>query len=160
MDLFILRHGDAAHVARSDQERCLTACGQEEAHSTLTQCQADLAAVMHMLVSPYVRAQQTAQIAAKYLPPAAVTQTCELLVPEANPQKLIDYLQYLQQQKQLSSVLLVSHQPLVGTLLNKLCGFEVGRYSMGTSALAAVKTDVLAAGLGQLQWLRRAGEDF
>lgn len=164
MDLFILRHGEAARQAPTDQERCLTERGQEELHAVLSQCRGELAGVAHMFVSPYVRAQQTSRIAAEYLPPAVVARTSELLVPEAAPLKLMAHLQQWRQNQASehptlsSAVLLVSHQPLVGNFLNLLCGFAVGRYSMGTSALAAVEAEVIAAGLGDLRWLRQPGD--
>ncbi len=155
MDLFILRHGEAVREASHDRERCLTGHGREELHGVLSSCRAELSGVRHLLVSPYMRAQQTAEIATEYLDPAVVTRTSELLVPEANPTELLDYLQQIQQRGELQSVLLVSHQPLVGVLLDKLCGFDVGRYRMGTSALAFIQAHIVAAGLGDLRWLRQ-----
>jgi phosphohistidine phosphatase len=153
MDVFILRHGEAVREASHDRERCLTSRGCEELHSILSSCRAEFSGVRYLLVSPYMRAQQTAEIAAEYLDPAVVTRTSELLVPEANPADLLDYLQPCE----LQSVLLVSHQPLMGVLVDKLCGFDVGRYRMGTSALAFIQAEIVAAGLGHLRWLRQPG---
>ena len=158
MDVFILRHGDAARQAKTDFERCLTARGQDELHQTLASLQDKLQRVSHVFASPYVRAQQTARIATDYLLPSVVTHTCELLVPEGHPSKVMDYLQHLQQHKDYSSVLLVSHQPLVGVLLDKLCGFEVGRYRMGTSAIVHVEAEVFAANMGHMHWLRQPSD--
>lgn len=155
MDIFILRHGDAARQAASDAERPLTARGHTELHAVLEASQHDLQHVSHMLVSPYVRALQTSQVAAEYLSASVIVDVSERLVPEADPQKLLDYLQTLQQTSQPQGVLLVSHQPLVGVFLDRLCGFEVGRYRLGTGALAAVSADVVAADLGHLHWLRQ-----
>ena len=157
MDVFLLRHGEAVREALSDRERCLTARGQDELRTILSSCRDELSRVSHVLVSPYVRAQQSVRIAAEYLNPPVVPQTTELLVPEASPAKLLDYLQHAHQQEQLQSVLLVSHQPLIGVLLDRLCGFEVGRYRMGTSALAFIETEVAAASMGHLRWLRQPG---
>ena len=158
MELFILRHGDAAREAPTDQERPLTPRGREELRSMLADRRDHLAGVSHMLVSPYVRTLETAKIAADYLPASVVVQTTELLVPEADPTKLTDCLQQLKQEVQLKSVLLVSHQPLVGVFLDRLCGFEVGRYRMGTGALAHVTAAVVASGMGHLNWLRQPSD--
>lgn len=160
MEIFILRHGDAAHVAPKDSERRLTARGKDELHTVLSSCQAELGGVSRMLVSPYVRTQQTSRIAAEYLRPSVVTEVSNLLVPEADPSKLMEYLQQLQQSQQGNecSVMLVSHQPLVGVFLDRLCGFDVGAYRMGTSTLASIEAEVVAADMGQLRWLRQPSD--
>ena len=51
------------------------------------------------------------------------------------------------------SIALVSHQPLVGTLIDDLGGFECGRYRMGTAALASLSCDPMAALCCTLDWL-------
>jgi phosphohistidine phosphatase len=160
MELFILRHGDAARSASSDRERPLTGRGKDELHTVLSANQQYLTRVSRMLVSPYVRTLETGRIAAEYLPPSVVVESSSLLVPEADPSALMDYLQQLQQEQGVQSVMLVSHQPLVGVLLDRLCGFETGRYRLGTSALASVEAEVVAADLGQLRWLRQPADVF
>jgi phosphohistidine phosphatase len=157
MDVFVLRHGEAVREASHDRERCLTSRGREDLQSVLSSCRTELSSVRHLLVSPYVRAQQTAEIAIEYLDPAVISKTSEFLIPEANPIHLLDYLQQAQQRDELQSVLLVSHQPLVGVLVDRLCGFDVGRYRMGTSALAFIQAEIAAASLGHLRWLRQPG---
>ncbi|HSC68059.1 MAG TPA: phosphohistidine phosphatase SixA, partial [Cellvibrio sp.] len=85
-------------------------------------------------------------------------QTTDLLVPEANPQALIDWLDRLVRNESDSdkSILLVSHQPLVGALVNKLCAKPEGYYPMGTSSLAAIHIPVVAKNMGDLLWLDHA----
>ena len=153
MELFILRHGQAAFQAARDQDRQLTPRGQEEVHLSVSAALAELRGVQKILVSPYVRAQQTAALAAEYLPDIS-RETEVLLTPEA---KLAQLCQMLHKRKE-SSLLLVSHQPLVGQLVNWLCGLAPGRYSMGTAALACIDTELLEAQLGDLRWLRHPGE--
>lgn len=153
MDIFLLRHGNAESSAPRDRDRKLSAQGREELRAVLSACHTELAAVDAVLVSPYVRAQQTCEIALQYLPQISVQQqqTVDFLKPGGNPQAVIDWAYTTSCQ----SVLMVTHQPLVGTLLDELCGFESGRYRMGTAALAAVRASVVARGLGELLWLKQ-----
>jgi len=119
---------------------------------------ADMGSLAQIWASPLVRAQQTAEIAAGYFPQLKI-QTTKLLVPEANPQALMDWLDELNAQQLISanqSILLVSHQPLVGSLVNMLCSKPDDYYPMGTSSLAAIRAQVIAADMGDLLWLDHA----
>lgn len=149
----MLRHGCAEPSASRDRDRRLTAEGREELHRVLAASRDQLAGVSRVLVSPYLRAQQSCDLAMSYLTHLAPEQrqTVDFLTPGSNPQTVFDWLA---RQTQDLQVLLVTHQPLVGTLLDELCGFETGRYRMGTAALAAVRLDVPGRGLGELLWLK------
>lgn len=152
MNLFLLRHGNAESSAPRDRDRRLSAAGRDELRVVLSACQSELASVDAVLVSPYVRAQQTCEVALRYLPQTSgQPQTADFLKPDGSPQAVIDWAYGAS----CESVLLVTHQPLVGTLLDELCGFEPGLYRMGTAGLAAVRADVVARGLGELLWLRQ-----
>jgi phosphohistidine phosphatase len=113
-----------------------------------------MSSIEHVLVSPYVRTQQTLNMALPFMPLVSSEHcdVCEFLNPGGDPQRVIEWLSA----NNPRSILLVTHQPLIGTLLDEICGFESGRYRMGTGALAAVKLDVVAKGLGELKWLRQA----
>lgn len=149
-----MRHGHAEPEAPSDRLRALSVQGESEVARSLSRHKSELEKIQLAVVSPYVRAQSTYQVARTALPAHEFVES-ELVVPCADPQKLIDYL-YEIQQKGVESVLLVSHQPLVGTLVDRLCGLEPGAYRMGTAALAAIDTDVVAANCGELRWLHQA----
>ncbi len=99
--------------------------------------------------SPYIRAQQTAGIAAEVLGvTAGVSRTLSELTPEGAPRAVIDEVY----RSDLDALLLVSHQPLVSRLLDVLCGSSA-QHEMKTASLACVDCDVVAADLGHLQWL-------
>lgn len=59
MELFVLRHGHAEAEASSDSLRPLSATGAKEVAEIYSKCSDSLANVELILVSPYVRAQQT-----------------------------------------------------------------------------------------------------
>ena len=149
MNFFILRHGQAEHYAATDAQRQLTDVGRQQTQELIERQKNDLKAVTHIYASPYVRAQQTANIVAAALNLPVVT--VPHLIPEAGVQAAVELLSECERQTPLC----VSHQPLVGSFVNWLCGFEYGRYMMGTSALASISTDVLAQGCGELLWLRQ-----
>ncbi|MBC6904749.1 phosphohistidine phosphatase SixA [Saccharophagus sp. K07] len=154
MEVFLLRHGCAEPSAARDRDRRLTAEGREELHRVLRDVSGELAVVNRVLVSPYVRAQQTSDIAMEYLPHLSSNhrQTLDFLTPGSNPQRLLDWLAG---QPDDLCALFVTHQPLVGTLLDELCGFETGRYRMGTGALAHLHLPLVGRGLADLIFLKQ-----
>lgn len=156
MELFVLRHGHAESEASSDSLRALSATGEREIAQVYERSGADLEAVELILVSPYVRTQETlaALIAKSPRLQNVPQQTSTLLVPGGSCSALIEFLQIQATQGDLRSILIISHQPLVGTLVDSLCGLDPGCYRMGTAALAAIDTDVVAASCGDLRWLR------
>ncbi len=153
MKLYILRHGQAETYASSDFDRRLTEKGRADVASMAARFKSDLQTLNEIWVSPLVRAQQTAQVALAELSlkpvdsPAFVTT--ESLVPEANLERLYRQLN----DSQAKSLLLVSHQPLVGDLVNDLCGTEAGYHALGTASMACIEADLFAASLGELCWL-------
>lgn len=151
MKLFVVRHGEAEAPVQSDFERQLTARGQQDVKAVAQQLQVDLAQASHLWVSPYTRTQQTAAIIQQVLP-AVTCITSELLTPEANPLRLCEAIE----DAQLESLILVSHQPLVGRLVDDLCGLEPGRYFMGPGSVACMETELLAADMAHLLYLQTA----
>lgn len=156
MTIFILRHGQAEAQITTDEARQLTGKGRNDTARVVQARVADMP-LAQIWASPLVRAQQTAEIAASYFPRLRI-QTTDLLIPEANPQVLMTWLDELNPRfiGADQSILLVSHQPLVGVLVNQLCGKSNDYYPMGTSSLAAIRAQVIAADMGDLLWLDHA----
>lgn len=150
MKLFVLRHGRAENRAASDFDRALTDSGRADLTRVLTGSREALAGVDQVWVSPLLRAQQSAAIAVQVLGGSPPMETTEALVPEADLNKLYRRLQGFTGE----ALLLVSHQPLVGELVNDLCGAEPGLHPMGTASLAALELELVASGLAELLWLR------
>ncbi len=150
MTLFLLRHGNAEVRAATDRERGLTQAGRQEIQQVLSACDNALAKVEGIWVSPYRRAMETLEAARPYLPPVPVRE-CDFLIPSGSPGETLQALGCVGP----VSLLLITHQPLIGTLLDDLCDFEPGQYRLGTGSLAAVEVDpVCARGMGALKWLR------
>lgn len=140
MKLWVLRHGQAESHAPTDAQRNLTAHGREEVLGSAAQLIGQ--PISAIIASPYVRAQQTAQLVREALGFEAEIRTVSWLTPEANP------LQVLQQLDGADNLLLVSHQPLVGSLIGLLQhGHLRDPQPMNTASLAELEGDWPLAGL-------------
>ncbi|MGY2377724.1 phosphohistidine phosphatase SixA [Pseudomonas sp. SDO524_S393] len=140
MKLWILRHGEAEGHARTDAERNLTEHGRAEVlRSAAHLVGQPLSAI---IASPYVRAQQTAQLVREALGFAADIRTVPWLTPDGYPHQVLEQLDTD------DNVLLVSHQPLVGSLISFLQhGHQRQPQPMHTASLAELEGDFPLAGL-------------
>ncbi len=117
MMISLLRHGEASFNAINDESRELTDLGRQQVLSSVSQLrQESVIPINEIWSSPYVRAQQSAEIAASVLQLGVNIQP--LLTPDYSPEKVIEWLYTLD--KRGSSILLVSHMPLVGSLVSLL----------------------------------------
>ena len=153
MRIHLLRHGHAEPQVTTDDVRQLTDKGRAETRQVLQTSQREIQHLDAIYASPLVRAQQTAEIAATFFPGLHI-HTTATLVPEASPLQVYEWLASLKH----ASILLVSHQPLVGILVNQLCGSPAGFYSMGTSSLAIIQVDIPAPAMGKMLALHHAGQ--
>lgn len=152
MELYLLRHGDANAYAQSDALRELSVRGRQEVRNTVVASKEALASLDAVWVSPYLRAQQTWHEAKALLSCSPIVSTESAITPDGQIDVVIRKLE----QSDAKRLLLVTHQPFVGGLLESLCGCESGRYFMGTANIAAVSLPLIAPGLGELQWLHQS----
>ncbi|KHD23385.1 phosphohistidine phosphatase [Vibrio caribbeanicus] len=116
MKIFIMRHGEAEHYAPSDAERELTDRGRSASVAVAKACaQQGFQQFDKVIVSPYIRAQQTWQEISTYLSAKSI-ETNEDITPYGQAEEVADCLQAVADLEKLDSVLLVSHLPLVGYL--------------------------------------------
>jgi phosphohistidine phosphatase len=100
-----------------------------------------------ILVSPYVRAQQTAELVRSELGFSGPLTTVPWLTPDSDPREALKYLD----ERESAEVLLVTHQPLVGALGGLLVhGHRQEPLPMRTASLAELEGDIPAAGLMEL----------
>ena len=148
MKLWVLRHGEAEpHGKRLDSERALTAHGREE----VLRITAELAGqpLTAIYASPYLRAQQTAQLVREALGFEPEIRTVEWLTPETDPDKVAEQL------VSVSDVLLVSHNPLVGNLLGYLQNGHVqDPETVPTAGLAELEGEGPLAGAMKLNGIK------
>lgn len=152
MRLLLLRHGEAGFDAPSDYERHLTSGGVLRLQAMLNTAAGELSCVSRIVHSPYLRTVQTAGLVQQEMQKQkpAPLHSLELLTPDSSPQAVVDWLS---QQKD-DSLLLVTHQPLIGYLVSLLCEGDLSRPEpMLPGAMVVIELEVQAAGLGRM--LRR-----
>lgn len=120
MQVFIMRHGDAALDAVSDAARPLTLCGCEQSRQMAGWLQEQGVVIERVLVSPYLRAQQTLDNVSTCLNLPDEIEVMPELTPGGDASRVSDWLQTLAQED-VASVLVISHLPLVGYLVTELC---------------------------------------
>lgn len=148
MKLWVLRHGEAEpYGSRPDSERELTAHGRQEVLSSAARLIGQPLTAIY--ASPYLRAQQTAQLVREALGFEPEIRTVEWLTPEVDPDRVAEQL------VSVSNVLLVSHNPLVGNLLSYLqhgAGYPPEKVS--TAGLAELEHSELLIGAMTLNSLK------
>lgn len=146
--LLVMRHGEAERYARDDASRNLTERGIVECESAGRWLQANLESVDLALISPFVRAQQTAAALAHSVP-IKVCQDCADLIPAGDAQLVNHYVDaLLTEQPALRSLLLVSHMPIVSALVDQFCQQQLSTL-FTTSAIVQLDYDT-ATGSGRL----------
>jgi phosphohistidine phosphatase len=145
MKVWLLRHGQAEAHASSDAQRRLTAHGRQEVlHSAARLIAQPLQAI---LSSPYVRARQTAELVNQALAGAPAVEIVPWLTPDSSVREVLKHLAARPE----SSILLVSHQPLVGELAGLLeHGHRQQPLPMVTAALAELEGEMPLAGAMRL----------
>ena len=148
MQVFIMRHGDAALDAASDSVRPLTPCGCDESRLMATWLKGQKVDVERVLVSPFLRAEQTLNMVGECVNLPDNVDVLPELTPCGDIGLVSAYLQALANEG-LSSVLVISHLPLVGYLVSELCPGEAPPM-FTTSAIACVTLD--ENGKGTFDW--------
>ena len=137
MKLFFLRHGEAG-AAVNDDIRELTARGRADVERIAALHASALKDVQQVLVSPIVRAQQTADIFCANACLSVQRLTVDWLIHETPVSIALAELAHIDR-----PTLLVGHQPLAGSLVNKLTGDYV---SIDTAHLVEMNGDVFMPG--------------
>ncbi|MBD9416028.1 phosphohistidine phosphatase SixA [Pseudomonas sp. PDM16] len=143
MTLWLLRHGEAEPRARSDAERALTEGGRKEVRRSAEHLRGQ--PLQHILVSPYLRAQQTAEIVREVLGLKLSLTTVDWATPDDSPREAANRLD-----DHPGECLLVSHNPLLGSLSGLLVhGHLQQPMGLRTASLVALEGDPVP-GLMQL----------
>lgn len=142
-------------MAATDSQRELTERGNRDAQKA-GQILAGLSwQPDRVLVSPYVRAQQTSAACLRAFNNSFEIETVDWLVPDTPLTVAIEQLQAYRDE----CLQLVSHQPLVSRLLGFLIAGEAhAGPGMMPASMALLDTDLPLAGMATLRWLRHAPE--
>ncbi|MGK0500670.1 MAG: phosphohistidine phosphatase [Oceanicoccus sp.] len=152
--LLIMRHGEAEMFAASDAERKLTDSGFEQSQRA-GQCMIEYGFNPDIvLLSPYLRTQQTSQAVLSNFGDIS-SQQHDFLTPDNSPALVAEQLF----QQESANLLVVSHQPLVSLLIALLLNGDNSESmppSMSPASIALLSADDLLPGCCQLEWICHA----
>lgn len=120
MQLFLMRHGEAGYNAHSDRERVLTEVGRYQTELMSNWLARSITDFDLVLVSPYLRAQQTWQEVSRHFPEPRNWLVLDDLIPSAEPTRAVDLLLAYAEQYKADKVLVISHMPLLGYMVSDL----------------------------------------
>ncbi len=153
MEIYLLRHGIAESHSPSgkDADRRLTDEGRRKLRAVLAWAQAAGVSPSVIVTSPYRRALETAEIAARELGYEGKLVRSDVLVPEGAPQGL---WKELREHRHEPSVLLAGHEPLFSSAVAYLLGSTREMVHFRKGALVRIDVETLGAEpAGVLQWM-------
>ena len=154
MILYVMRHGEAVEAGDilQDDWRYLTDKGRAAAEETCAAIAKTGPKPRLTITSPLTRAVQTAEIAAAKACRKNVVVASGLLLPGAEIDELITHLKGCKEAKR---VMLVGHEPQLGSLVAALLGREDGTVSLkkGACAILKLNTDTADKPAGFLGYL-------
>jgi phosphohistidine phosphatase len=145
MEIWLLRHAAAEEASESgrDAERALTPEGEKRARAVARGLAALEPTIDLVLTSPYRRARQTAEPAARELGLSRRLRESRALEPGRDPQEILEELRA----EEANGVLLVGHEPHLGALLGRLvAGRPLLTIPLKKAAVARVEWDGTGAG--------------
>lgn len=153
MELYLLRHGIAedGKPGGLDADRALVPEGEAKLREVLRVARRSGVSPELILSSPYKRARQTADIAARELGYKGEIEETEALTPMGDPASVWREIRAL---KMPESVLLASHEPLVGQLTGYLLRSPVLVVDVKKGSL--IRIDFIHPGTeprGVLRWM-------
>jgi phosphohistidine phosphatase len=157
MEIYILRHAIAAERGteeyRRDSDRPLTDAGSRKLRRVVRGMKALGVSVDLILTSPYLRAQQTAEIVAKEMGAERKLDQTPHLAPGGDPRALIRLIH--SRCAASGSVMLVGHEPSLSALISVLVsGSERTAITMKKAGLCKLATETLHYGrCASLEWL-------
>ncbi|WP_369310727.1 phosphohistidine phosphatase SixA [Providencia rettgeri] len=140
MQVYIMRHGDAALHAASDAERPLTQKGIDESIFMAEWLKNQGIEIDTVLVSPYLRALQTQQTVSEHVKLPSQSEVLAQLTPGGNASFVADHIRDLAVAG-ANAILIISHLPLVGYLVSELCPHKEPPM-FTTSTIACVELDL------------------
>jgi len=153
--LYLVRHGAAEEkLGKNDAERSLTAEGRDDLLVVADRLRGAVEHPLRLLSSPYLRAEQTAEILRERLSIKEKIVATNALLPEADWGQLRAVLAPLVAQG-AANVLAVGHNPSISVMIATIvAGDEDARISMAKGAAACLEVDDLhGRPAGELKWL-------
>ena len=157
MQIYLLRHGIAEDPkpGHPDSERPLTAEGRDKLRRVLRRARAADLDPSLILSSPYLRARETAAVAAEVLAYKGEIVRTPALVPEASP---FDTWEEIRKREGERAILLASHEPLMSSLAAFLLDSPALHVDMKKAALVRIDCERFGPkASGVLKWMLTPG---
>ena len=160
MQCVLFRHGiavDREEWNGEDAQRPLTSKGEKRAKEAAEGLLRLKMVPTHIVSSPYLRASETAKILKQICRSRPELQVRDELLPEADPEKLIQFLAALPEE---ACVVCVGHEPHLGEAAGvMLFGKPVAGVSLKKAGACLIHFDESPkGGRGQLQWWLTPGQ--
>ena len=120
MQVYIMRHGQAFTSGTDDVLRELTSEGKLEANEMAKWIAKQNIAIDKVIVSPFVRAQQTVKEISSSIGKDVAITTLDFITPSGSAQRMHDYIDGICVSENVGHLLIVSHMPLVCYLVAEL----------------------------------------
>ena len=153
MNIYVMRHGDAekGNPAQPDSARHLTIDGRSEVEAVSRRAAVGGMQPDTILSSPYVRALETARIVLQTVGSHGEIIVSDTLVPHGAPDEVWNEIRSLGRD---GSVLLTSHEPLVGQIAGYLLGSPGLCVAVKTGTIIRIDVEsARAIPRGQLRWM-------
>ncbi len=154
MDLYILRHGDAAQPGTTrDADRPLTAVGMKEINNIANGMRTMNLSFDAILTSPYRRARETAEIVGEVLECGSLISQSPNLVSDEDPAAITKEIS--QHYSRKMNILLVGHEPNLSALISVLIsGSHTVSLKLKKGGLCKLSAESLRFGkCATLEWL-------
>ena len=146
MKLLLMRHGEAEPNAQIDSDRPLTLYGREQVSAVARRLSEMDLQVEGSMVSPYLRARQTAAIMSGTMPGSWPEQISDAITPDQPAEGAA--LAIARCFDTAVTGLVVMHQPIISCLVYYLTGQDE---AMGTANLAIIEAPQIALGCCELE---------
>lgn len=140
MQLILMRHGEAEPNFSNDPQRNLTTRGYIECQKSGIWLKQNVGGIQKALVSPYVRAKQSFEMVKSMVSISDVEESSDI-IPSGEPKLVHDYVHVVCEQSNLSSLLIVSHMPMVSYLVDSFCG-ELRSHLFSTASIVMLDYDI------------------
>ncbi len=150
MKLLLMRHGEAEPNAQTDSDRSLTPYGREQVLVVVRRLSDIHLPVEKSMVSPYLRARQTAAIMSGTFSGTNQRswpeQVSDAITPDQSPERAAIVIADCFEN--ISTGLVVMHQPIISRLVYYLTGQD---QPMETANLAIIEAPQIALGCCELE---------
>lgn len=159
MRLYLVRHGHAEDKAgKEDAARALTPAGRRDIAAVASYIAHGLESPVRVLSSPYLRAEQSAEILREALRLEGKLHATEALLPESDWPALRAHLLELEAGG-VRSVIAVGHNPSISMICASIiAGSSDARIELPKGAVACIELDSFESRQpGDLRWLVTPG---